>query len=71
MVLLMPTDRRGLQAFVVAGAGVFHQPLQADVAAQYPPAAIEQQQGEQPANAPIAIRERMNAEEVEQSEWNP
>ncbi len=66
----MPALRTGLQRFVVALFRFFEDALQTDEAAHGVVEVVEQLQCQQPRHAAIAIREGVDAEEVEDDQWH-
>ncbi len=61
----MPSPRTGFQGLVITFLGIFENAFQADVAAHGIVEVVEQQQSQQAGHATVAVRERVDAQEVE------
>jgi len=64
----MPTLRAGLQRLVVAFLGLLVHAFDADVSAHFVVEAVQQHERQQPRHAAIAVRERMDAQEIQDCE---
>ncbi len=62
---LVPAFRAALESVVILGARFLDQTLQADVPAYLVAMLVEREEGEEPGDPPVAVAERVDAEEIE------